>query len=346
VSTVFIVLAGIFGFLASITGGALLTVHFTKGQRKRYPILTKLDGKQLHLLITTIVFAAIAFGSSICKDIWAKPVVVLIPDPHEAFTPKATLAGFEKELKEAAAERESEARDYFKTAERDLAAQRYPDAASNYRKSIELLPTMSGYLNVGISLGHTSNFREAEEAFVAGLQIARKKGRKEFEAAFLGNIGRVHENLGKFEEALKAYQVALELARQLDNAQWQANTLNNMGNVYRTQGKRAEALNAYQEALALSKQGSSLLSQADALNNFGTFYREQGQVEQAMMFYPQALELLKQLGNRLEQARVLNNLGNLYEAQDKPGEALTSFQQSLALQRHFSALNKFTHVES
>jgi hypothetical protein len=43
---------------------------------------------------------------------------------------KATLTGFDKELKEAAAEQESGARDYFKSAERDMTAQRYPDAVT------------------------------------------------------------------------------------------------------------------------------------------------------------------------------------------------------------------------
>jgi tetratricopeptide (TPR) repeat protein len=242
---------------------------------------------------------------------------------------KATLTGFEQELKEAAAEYESGAKDFFKVAERDMTAQRYPDAVTNYQKSLNFLPTMSGYLNLGIALGYTSKFREAEEKFITGLQMARKKGRKEFEAAFLNNLGNIHENLGKFEEALRAYHGALELDRQLGNTQRQANILNNIGNVYRAQGRREETLNTYQAALALSIQKGNLLSQADALNSFGNFFLEQGQAEQALTSYQQALELYQQLGNLLGQANTRVNLGNLYANQRKLEQALTSYQQAL-----------------
>ena len=44
-----------FLFLAGI-GGLLLSVSFTRGQRKRFPFLKKLDGKQIHLCMPSVVF--------------------------------------------------------------------------------------------------------------------------------------------------------------------------------------------------------------------------------------------------------------------------------------------------
>jgi hypothetical protein len=158
VSTVFIVLTGVFGLLAFVCA-LLSTISFSKGHRKKYPILTRFDGKKLHSFSVAVICAAIAYGSNIGKDLFTNPVVGSVPGRHGEFTQKATLTGFERELKEASDENERKARDYFKAAEHDIIAQRYPDAAINYQKSINLLPTMSGYLNLGIVLGYTSSFR-------------------------------------------------------------------------------------------------------------------------------------------------------------------------------------------
>ncbi len=73
---------------------------------------------------------------------------------------------------------------------------------------------MSAYLNLGITLSLVSDLREAEDALISGLQIARKKRNTEFEGAFLANIGIVYFDQGKLEEALKLFQTALELGYQ------------------------------------------------------------------------------------------------------------------------------------
>lgn len=171
-----------------------------------------------------------------------KPKVEQIQGPHGKLVQKATLTGFAKELEEGATKLKSETEDYFNSAERDYAAGLYRDAANNYEKSINIIPTTSAYLNRGLAFWYISDFAQAGDAFISGLQIAQKKRDREVEAAFRGNIGTLCFGQGKYENALKSYQNALATFKEIDNPLGQANTLGKIGIVYRNQGKLEEGL--------------------------------------------------------------------------------------------------------
>jgi tetratricopeptide (TPR) repeat protein len=148
-----------------------------RGDHTRTGVRTEICDRSPFVWLSFFIFTAGGGLASILSFIQPnKPSLELRSDPHGESVQKATLTGFERELKEAAAEKESEARDYFKAAERDFAAQRYRDAASNYQKSIDVLPTISGYLNLGITLRHIADFQRTAAAFRSGLQEARRKG--------------------------------------------------------------------------------------------------------------------------------------------------------------------------
>ena len=167
-----IVLTYLFGFLGAIFT-LLLGVTFTKGQRKKYPILTKLDEKQLRFFFVACVFLALSYGATGLKEILShKDRFTSVTGPSGALTQKATPTGIKNELEEAANQLASKAEDYFNAAEHDFVASRYRDAACNYRKSFNVVPTMSGSLNLGISLFCVSDSDGALDAFISGLGIA------------------------------------------------------------------------------------------------------------------------------------------------------------------------------
>jgi len=340
-----IVLTYLFGFLGAISV-LLLGVSFTKAQREKYPLLRKLDGKQLHLFVLACVFLVLSFGTNALKDaLSVKPSVVLTQGPRGELTQKATPRGFKKELEEAGAELVSKAEDYFKAAEWDFEAREYADAASNYQKSINVVPTMSGYLNRGICLFYVSDFRQAEDAFISGVQIARKKGNRNLEGAFLNNIGLVYSNQGKLEEALKYHKAALEIDKQIGNPLGQANTLGNIGIVYFNRGKLEEALKYHQAALEIDKQIGNPLGQASDLNNIGIVYFNRGKLEEALKYHQAALDLHKQIGNPLGQASDLGNIGNVYFIQGKKREALELLRQARAIFLRIGARTKALQAE-
>jgi len=263
--------------------------------------------------------------------IYYPPVLEPTQGPKGEITQKATLTGFERELQDAAADLAARAKKHFEAAEDDYRERRYRDAAERYQKSIELLPTMSAYLNRGIALHYVSELGQAEAVSLTGLQIARKREQKDFEVSFLTNIGLVYTDQGKWEEALRVYQDALTLAKQLGHPQVQANALMNIGNVYKAQGKWEEALGVYQDALALNKQLGDPLGQANVLVNIGNVYKAQGKYEEALGVYQDALALDKQLGNSLGQAQDLGNIGSVYADQGKKSEAVEWLTQARTL---------------
>ena len=63
-----LVLSQAFACLGAISA-LLLGASFTKRQCQRYPVLKKLDGKQLYLFAITVVLFACAYGGNVWKDI-------------------------------------------------------------------------------------------------------------------------------------------------------------------------------------------------------------------------------------------------------------------------------------
>ncbi|MCH7755847.1 tetratricopeptide repeat protein, partial [candidate division KSB1 bacterium] len=282
-----IFITGLFGFLAALCG-FLFAASFTRGQRERFPVLRKLDGKQVYFAIGVVLFLVLFYGASTWKSILTtQPLFETVLGPAGEPIEKATLSGFEQELEQGATELKQQAEDFFNAAERDFEKWRYADAADNYQKSSGLIPTMSAYLNLGLSLWYVSDFARAQEAFSSGLRIALKKQDRKLEATFRGNIGIVYRNQGRLEEALRSHQTALHISEEIDNLLGQANTRNNIGYVYANQGKLEEALKSHRDALAIYKEIGNPRSQATALTGIGLvyrLYRNQGKLEEALKF--------------------------------------------------------------
>jgi tetratricopeptide (TPR) repeat protein len=325
-----IVLGHLFTFVAAIAG-LLLGLSFTTVEHQRFPVLRKLEGKRVSLLFTTVLSLAIVLVVNITKDV--PPAFETAQGPKGEALQKATASGFDRELEDAAAELKTKAKRFFDAAEAEFKPGSYEDAAKSYQKSIDLLPTMSAYLNAGISWYNISKFPEAEQAFLAGLQLAREKEDEKFEGNFLGNIGIVYRNQGKLEAALKSHQEALEIDRKIGNPLGEAADLGNIGNVYYQQGKLEAALKSYRESLEIDKKIGNPLGEATALGNIGLVYQDQGKLEAALQSYRESLEIHRKIGNPLGEAAALGNIGVVYRNQGKLNEALEAYQQALEIDR-------------
>ena len=133
----------------------LCSVPFTRGQRERLPILKKLDGKQVLLVSAAVLTALAGWAAHGIRNFPGEVPTEIVEQRNGNVIVKATIGGFENELREAASDRASEAKDYFIAGERDFTASRFRDATVNYEKSANLLPTMSGLLNLGNALTET-----------------------------------------------------------------------------------------------------------------------------------------------------------------------------------------------
>ncbi len=104
---------------------------------------------------------------------------------------EARASTFEEQLKEAVNDRKiasREAKEYFDKGEVAFKAHQYGKAAGFYETSTEKWPTMSAYLNAGVSFTMDSNYPKAKNNYQKGLKLAQAKGNKKYVAVFRSNM--------------------------------------------------------------------------------------------------------------------------------------------------------------
>lgn len=205
-----------------------------------------------------------------------------------------------------------ESEKYFKEAERFYNAKLYSDAVINYQKSIDKLPTMSAYLNMGHSYNNISDYPHAMDTYKAGFEIADKRKADSFKGTFLYNMGFVYWKQGDQNSALKHYNKALVIDKEIGDKQNEAYVLNRMGMIYWQQGDLNSALKHYNEALVIDKKLGDTQEEASVLNNIGSVYYMQEYFNYAIKNYNEALNIYKEIGYRQGMSLVLGNLGLVY----------------------------------
>lgn len=116
----------------------------------------------------------------------------------------------DQELEEAIQIKIEEAGKQFKVAEKYFEDQNYEMATSHYKKSIEAFPTISAYLNLGLSLYNLSRYEEAEKVYLIGLARAVPKHQDEWIVGLLYNLHLVYRAQNKEEKAINVLEQALE----------------------------------------------------------------------------------------------------------------------------------------
>jgi tetratricopeptide (TPR) repeat protein len=327
------VLSALCGFIAAVLL-ALIGIRFTNAQRRKYRILRFLDGKQLHLLFASIVFLALAGTFAVVEKLSdsTSPLVLLVGPAGEQVL-GATTTAFEAEISKKATRAAGAAADYFRAGERDYHLGRYRDAALSYKKSLDLVPTMSAYLNLGLSYIQAAQWPYAERALVAGLRIAEEEDNTEYKAAFLTNMGIPYEKQDKLKQALQVQEEALELFKRTDNVQAQAHTIGNIGNLYFHLEAFDEALTHHRRALELHKRVEDLRGEAADLSNIGHVYTATSRPEKAIPYYQDALEQYERVGDVWGEAVTHLGLAKALVSQKRLGNALSHYQSALELAR-------------
>lgn len=243
---------------------------------------------------------------------------------------EATNEGFEAELDQVAEETKEDlkrrAEDNYDAGKSYVHDHCYKDAAASYKKSVDALPTMSAFLNLGGCYYYISNYANAESAFRAGLDIAAIRESREFESAFLSNIGLIHSEQGRLAEALESYQASLKIECRLGNPLGQAQGLSNTGTIYFQEGRLDEAIEAYRKAQQIFEEIGDLLGQARTLGNIGLVHRNHGKSQNALGAFQSAMIFFAQIGDPYGLAKTFVNIGTIYSEQGKLDEGLAAYQ--------------------
>jgi tetratricopeptide (TPR) repeat protein len=322
--------------LKVLAGMSLLTLvlSWLKQPRDRLPILKTVDGRQLWLVVAACLAWILGSGANAWNEyLEAEASLALSQGPDGALVQKATPAALRVELTRAPSGLDGQANDGFEAGERDLAAMRYREAAWNYERSVRAVPTVAGYLNLGVALLCLSEFQRAESALLSGLLRARQEAADRTEGAYLDALGRAYLGQGRLQAALESHRAALEVHTRVGNPVGRANAHANIGDVLLAQGKLGEALLSHREAFRLYTRLENLIGRANALNRIGSVYIRLQEPEEALGALQEALSLNRRIGNPLGQASDLAGISSAYLAQGKPREALEALRQSQALYR-------------
>ncbi len=152
------------------------------------------------------------------------------------------------------------------------------------------------YNEAGVEAQEQARYAEAEEAFLAALEEAKKFGDLDPRlAASLNSLAVIYQAQGKLSEAERLFQQTLAVDEKVLGPEHPdtATTLSNLAIVYGNQGKYAEAESLNQRALAIRENalGPEHTDVAVSLNNLALFYKHQGKYEEAEPLYQRSLAI-------------------------------------------------------
>ena len=239
-----------------------------------------------------------------------------------------TIIALNKELENVHKNLANQARHYFKSGKLDFAENRFKSAAENFKKAIDVIPTLSGYNNLGASLFYIPDLIKAENVLDHGLQLARSNKKIKYEGIFLNNLGGIYIKQEKQVDALRNFEMADSIFQEADDELGQAHALYNIGTIFFTKDKQEEALEKLLKAFEIYDEYSDSLGQAMALNNIGIIFRRQGRIEEAKNQHYLAYDIFEQKHHLRGKASALGNLGADYAAEDSLENALTKYQSA------------------
>ncbi|HZF08124.1 MAG TPA: tetratricopeptide repeat protein [Thermoanaerobaculia bacterium] len=335
-------LIGISGFLA-----ILLTIHFSRGQRKRHPVLTKLDGKQLLLGSIAALSVFAGYELSALRDaLVIRQSFVVTTGPATAQAITATADAFDLELVEAASDSVRKSRTYFLAAQRLFEVHDYRNAIPEYKSSVAALPTLSALLNLGISLRWTSQFSEAVRILATGLRLSQERERRPFEANFLFQLGTVEYNLGHRTQAEKKLNDALRLYREVNDKVGEANASLNLSLLYFSMGQREKSKALQDQAWKLYQDSDNKLGMANVAHNRALEEALQNNAGKALVSFRTALANYKKLGNRYGQVRAQAAIGNCLLILGKYNEGKKEILAALELAKATTDFAEVADIES
>jgi CHAT domain-containing protein/tetratricopeptide (TPR) repeat protein len=211
------------------------------------------------------------------------------------------------------------------------ALERYQRASDAWKVAADDSGRALASRRLGTALHALGRPEQALTPLLESLELARRGGEAEPEAAALNALARAYLDLGRMDEALTHAQRALALSRAYHIAPREAEALNVVGDIYALSGRYAESLAAYAEALELSTALSDRAGQAAALLNRGYAEVDLGQLGDAEASYEAALSLWAVLADHRGEAATLTALGHLHVVVGENERALGLYRQASAL---------------
>ena len=124
---------------------------------------------------------------------------------------------------------------------------------------------------------------------------------------------------------------SLEIARRLGRKDWEAPALAELANVYDARLEHERADETLSRAIELAEESQSIVARAWAKRQQGEQHMRRGEYEQALEAYSAARELFAESGNAASTARVLNAMARLNLELGSPRDAERLLREGIRL---------------
>jgi len=315
-------------------GLASIDMKGTDWDPKVVKLLRSVFGGQQEHLFWGIGFIIVALIAQITER-FLKP----LPEDNLTFGPQGeaiqtgTLESFLQEITESAKEIAREAKNYFVVALNELSKGKFRMAATNFYRSVKNAPTMSGYLNLGVSQYFCTDWLNAEKSFRSGLEIAERLKNELFQARFFNNLGLLKLHTGSLSDARRYFESARRLFEQYGNMEGEAATTGNLGDIAYLLGKYQDAYDLQRKALEGFRSINHRIGEAYAQIDLGIVLGAQGKTSEAHGCYAMAYKIFKGLNHNIGMAHSLGNQASTWTKTGNFAKALKLHTEALKLAR-------------
>ncbi|MCI5181085.1 MAG: tetratricopeptide repeat protein, partial [Candidatus Electrothrix sp. AW1] len=179
-------------------------------------------------------------------------------------------------------------------------------------------------------------YKEADEAYQAGLEIAEEQGNARGIAVIKSQLGTLALRQGKLTEAIEQYQSVQHLFRSIGEPASEATLLHQLGIVHQLSGNWKQAEQVYREAAQLIEEMDGEDRNIQAGRNWQSLAQicaVTGREAEAEQWYRKALAACRAAGDQSGMALILNNLATLLiNDSTRLTEAYSLAENSLTIQ--------------
>lgn len=241
----------------------------------------------------------------------------LIYEYSDRLDPKSNYQYFIEETKNIGSADIIKATNYFNVGEEEFRSSNWNQAIYSYEKSIQFYPTLSAYLNLGLSLMYTTQYDKALSVQNKGITLAKKKKHLWFEAEFTHQQGSVFLYTQDYLKAKENYTKARDVFNSINDYQSYASATCNLGSSLVMLGEIGEGIQLIHEAIQIhsSNRTGKTISYplARDYNNLAHAYSKMNEDSLVLVSLLKGLEFINPNCNDCTTLnRLYLNLGNTY----------------------------------
>jgi predicted ATPase/class 3 adenylate cyclase len=168
-------------------------------------------------------------------------------------------------------------------------------------------------------------------ALTEALDLARRGGLREREAAILNSLAILDWERGAFREAVARYQEALAVFRELGDHTHAGLILNSLGATFRAMGRNGESRTMLEEALETNRRTGQRLLEGHSLAGLAELCMDSGALDEALAHFEASLEIRRAIGDRKGEGWMNHSIARIHMERGRGDLARPHFETARAI---------------